>query len=133
MHFWQVGFVANLSSRKEADEALSKHLSDFGIRQFLLKNLYWIEKGKLGFRFNLEILKDRMEEIGENLLSSDSFEGQTLFVRGDRSEYISDQDFSTIKTHFPMATLETVENAGHWLHAENPKQFFKITLNFLNS
>lgn len=121
-----------IHSRKEADEALSKKLSDFGIRQFLLKNLYWIEKGQLAFRFNLEVLKNRMEEIGENLLSSDVFEGDTLFVRGDRSEYISDHDLPSIKTHFPKARLKTVENAGHWLHAENPKQFFEYTLNFLN-
>ncbi|NKI30561.1 alpha/beta fold hydrolase [Croceivirga thetidis] len=125
--------ITSINSRKQADEALSKHLSDFGIRQFLLKNLHWVEKGKLGFRFNLDILKDRMEEIGENLLSSDSFEGHTLFVRGDRSEYISDQDINTIKSHFPSAVLKTVENAGHWLHAENPKQFFEITLDFLIS
>ena len=122
----------SINSRKEADEALSQKLSDFGIRQFLLKNLYWVEKGQLAFRFNLEVLQNRMEEIGENLLSSDIFEGDTLFVRGDRSEYISDNDLPSIKTHFPKALLETVENAGHWLHAENPKQFFEHTLNFLN-
>ena len=74
-----------ITSRKEADEALAKHLSDFGIRQFLLKNLHWIEKGKLGFRFNLDILQHKMEEIGENISSVATYEGATLFLRGDRS------------------------------------------------
>ena len=122
-----------ISSRKEADEILSQHLSDFGIRQFLLKNLYWMEKDKLGLRFNLDILKDKMEEIGDGITKASQFDGPTLFLRGDRSEYIQPNDYNDIKRHFPEATIDTVENAGHWLHAENPKQFFEKSLNFLNS
>ncbi|WP_394975391.1 alpha/beta fold hydrolase [uncultured Croceitalea sp.] len=121
-----------ISSRGEADKKLSEHLSDFGIRQFLLKNLYWVEKGKLGFRFNLDVLQNKMEEIGENISSTASFSGETLFLRGDRSEYILQNDFDIIKRHFPSADIETISNAGHWLHAENPNEFFFNTLKFLN-
>jgi pimeloyl-ACP methyl ester carboxylesterase len=121
-----------INSRSEADNELAKHLSDFGIRQFLLKNLYWVEKGKLGFRFNLSILQDKMEEIGENISTTATFTGETLFLRGDKSEYILQNDFDSIKRHFPKATISTISNAGHWLHAENPKEFFSKTLNFLN-
>ncbi|MGX1928844.1 alpha/beta fold hydrolase [Flagellimonas sp. 2504JD4-2] len=122
-----------ITSRKEADEVLSNYLPEFGIRQFLLKNLYWEEPGKLGFRFNYDILKDKMDEIGENISSNAKYEGATLFLRGDRSEYILSNDFPEIKKHFPNAEIDTVSNAGHWLHAENPKQFFEKTLQFLNS
>jgi len=122
-----------INSRKQADELLSKHLSDFGIRQFLLKNLYWVEQGKLGLRFNLNILKNKMEEIGEAIDSTSTFEGTCLFLRGDRSEYIQPNDYAEIYRHFPNAEIDSIEKAGHWLHAENPKQFFKKTLNFLNS
>lgn len=121
-----------IQSRTDADEKLSKHLTDFGIRQFLLKNLYWVEKGKLGFRFNLEVLQDKMEEIGENINALDIFSGETLFLRGDKSEYILRNDIDTIKIHFPNTLLETVSNAGHWLHAENPKEFFTKVLTFIN-
>ncbi|MEM9075606.1 MAG: alpha/beta fold hydrolase [Bacteroidota bacterium] len=122
-----------IKSRKEADEVLAQHLSDFGIRQFLLKNLYWVEQGKLGLRFNLDVLKNKMEEIGESILATSVFNGSTMFLRGDRSEYIQLNDYPEIKRHFPNAQIETVEKAGHWLHAENPKQFFEKALNFLNS
>lgn len=122
-----------ISSRSEADEKLSDHLADIGIRQFLLKNLYWIEKGRLGFRFNLEVLQNKMEELGENIGSTASFSGETLFLRGDRSEYILQTDYDNIKKHFPRATIKTISKAGHWLHAENPKEFLFISLNFLNS
>ncbi|WP_299000616.1 alpha/beta fold hydrolase [Flagellimonas sp. S174] len=124
---------SSIESRKQADEVLSQHLSDFGIRQFLLKNLYWVEQGKLGLRFNLDILKDRMEEIGESIPATSTFEGPTLFLRGDRSEYILPNDYSEIQKHFPQADIKTIDKAGHWLHAENPKQFFEKAANFLNS
>ncbi len=98
----------------------------------MLKNLYWVEKEKLGFRFNLDVLQDKMEEIGENINPIDIFNGETLFLRGDKSEYILQNDIDTIKKHFPNASIETVSNAGHWLHAENPKEFFTKVLTFLN-
>ncbi|WP_350292835.1 alpha/beta fold hydrolase [uncultured Croceitalea sp.] len=124
--------LETIASRSEADNALASHISNMGIRQFLLKNLYWVEKGKLGLRFNLPVLQYKMEEIGENISSTATFTGETLFLRGDKSEYILQNDFDTIKIHFPKATISTISNAGHWLHAENPKEFFSKTLDFLN-
>ncbi|MEX0287474.1 MAG: alpha/beta fold hydrolase [Flavobacteriaceae bacterium] len=126
-------YLENIGSRGEADTELAKNLTDIGIRQFLLKNLYWIEKGKLGFRCNLEVLSERMEEIGENIGHTDLYHGPALFLRGDRSEYISNSDLPEIKRHFPEASLDTVQNAGHWLHADNPAEFFKKSLSFLKS
>ena len=120
-----------ITSRSEADKELAKHLSNVGIRQFLLKNLYWVEKGKLGYRFNLEVLAERMEYVGENIASTAIYEKPTLFLRGDRSEYISPTDYDDIKRHFPKAEIETVSNAGHWLHAENPTEFFEKSIAFL--
>ena len=125
--------VSELSSRTEADEQLSKYIKDFGTRQFLLKNLYWKEKGKLDFRFNLDVLTDKMEEVGENISTTATYAGPTLFLRGDKSEYIAIDDYPLIKRHFPNAIIEVVEKAGHWLHAENPKQFYELSYNFMNS
>ena len=122
-----------LTSRSKADAALKKHLPHQGTRQFLLKNLYWIEKGRLAFRCNLAVLGQKMEEIGENIGATDSYPGPTLFLRGDRSEYIAPTELSDFKKHFPKARMGSVENAGHWLHAENPKQFFKKSVEFLSS
>ncbi len=122
-----------ISSRTEADEVLSKSIRNIGIRQFLLKNLYWVEQGKLGFRFNFEVLRNKMEEIGDNIDPTALYEGPTLFLRGDRSEYVQPNDLPEIKKHFPNAHIETIENAGHWLHAENPEQYFEKSFSFLNS
>lgn len=72
-----------------------------------------------------------MEEVGENIGSTDSYNGPTLFLRGDKSEYINAEDFPAIKRHFPLATIETIDKSGHWLHAENPVQFFEKSAQFI--
>jgi len=120
-----------LKSRSEANKVLEPYVSDFGTRQFLLKNLYWIEKGKLALRINLKVLKEHVGEIGEELPMYLIFNSNTLFLRGEKSEYIVDQDEALIKKHFPNSNIATISNAGHWLHAENPKDFFKVVMSFL--
>ncbi len=120
-----------IKSRGEADKLLSNYVSDFGTRQFLLKNLYWVEKGKLGLRINLEVLKEEVAEVGESLPSYARFEKEALFLRGDRSEYIGVDDETLISNHFPESEIITITNSGHWLHAENPKDFFEAVLQFV--
>ncbi len=111
-------------SRAEVDEIISEYISDFGTKQFLLKNLYWVEPGQLGFRFNLRVFNDKISEIGAALPFENQFNKPTLFLRGDKSDYIQDSDFETIYHHFPESKILTIANAGHWLHAENPKDFY---------
>lgn len=120
-----------IKSRGEADDELKRYIPDFGTRQFILKNLYWETKEKLALRLNLESLRDNVNEVGEALPMHSKFEKDTLFLRGDRSEYISLQDEDIIKTHFPKANIETISKAGHWLHAENPQEFFEAVYSYL--
>lgn len=123
----------SLKSRSAADYELAKYLHDWGIRQFLLKSLHWVEKGRLDFRFNLKVLSRKMEEIGDALEATAFYKGPVLFLRGSRSEYIQDSDLPLIKNHFPNAYMETVEDAGHWLHAENPQEFIQFAKVFLKA
>ena len=119
--------------RTQVDEVLKMHISDFGKRQFLMKSLYWKEPGQLAFRFNLEVFNKKIEEIGVELPSNALFQKPTLFIRGGNSNYIKDEDFQGIKNHFPQAQIETIPNVGHWLHAENPKEFYEKTSAFLKA
>jgi pimeloyl-ACP methyl ester carboxylesterase len=121
-----------LKSRGQADKQLANYVTDAGTRMFLLKNLYWIEKGKLALRINLDVLTENVSEVGEALPLHAKFDGDTLFLRGDKSEYIGNQDETLIKNHFPEAKIITIANAGHWLHAENPKDFYQAVTNFVN-
>lgn len=123
---------SHIKTRGAADEQLSSDVPDFGTRQFLLKNLYWVKKGQLGLRMNLEALIDHVSEVGEALPIHATFAKDTLFLRGDKSEYIALQDEKLIKSHFPKANIITIANAGHWLHAENPTDFSAAVINFVH-
>jgi len=118
-------------TRGAVEEVLKGYIPEWGTRQFLLKNVYWKTKEELALRFNLEGLIENIDEIGTPLPSLAVFEKPTLFLKGGNSGYITDNDISLIKAHFPKATIKTVKNAGHWLHAENPKDFYDYVVSFL--
>ena len=118
-------------SRSEVDQELSLYVKDFGTRQFLLKSLYWKTPEQLAFRFNLAAFNKKTENVGTALPFENIFSKPTLFLRGDKSDYILDADFATIYHHFPLATIKTIKNAGHWLHAENPTEFFNLVVHFI--
>lgn len=117
--------------RSEVDEIVSKYVPDVGTRQFLLKSLYWNTPGQLAYRFNLPVFLKNKDSIGEALNENAIYTGPTLFLRGEKSRYILDDDFAEIERHFPQADIVTIANAGHWLHAENPDDVYSEVLNFL--
>lgn len=120
------------NSRKLIDQKLSEYIPEIGVRSFLLKNVYWKEKGILDFRFHLQSLTKNNHEIGKPLPTHSIFEGETLFLAGENSEYITGDDIPIIDAHFPNSQIKTIHNAGHWLHAEQPKQFYEMVMNFLS-
>jgi len=122
---------ADIKSRKEADVVLSKHFDNAGIRMFLLKNLFWKTKTQLDFRFNLDAIVNQIEKIGVALDDELSFENPTLFIDGEKSDYILESDLGKIEEHFPDSEVVEISNAGHWVHAENPNDFWDATMQFI--
>lgn len=122
----------HISSRKEADVILAKSIEEFGIRQFLLKNLYWKEKGQLNWRFNIPIIKSEIIPISEWEISNHQFEGETLFIKGEKSNYILPQYAMDIQQKFPNYQIEEIAEAGHWVHAEKKEPFSHLVLQFLS-
>ncbi len=120
-----------IKTRREAEEVLNKYISDFGTKQFLLKNIYWKEDGQLAWRFNLSVIVKNIENVGEATPTEKSCDTPTLFIRGEKSNYILDTDINLIQDTFPRSMLETIPNAGHWVHAEKPKEFFDCVINFI--
>ncbi len=120
-------------SRKEVDETLAEYIKDFGTRQFLLKSLYWEQPEQLAFRFNLPVFNEKIANIGEALTVTSIYDKPSLFLRGEKSKYILDEDFMGIEHFFPVVKIVTIKNAGHWLHAENPKDFYESVLEFLKN
>lgn len=122
---------AKLDSRGEADKVLAEYVKEKSVRQFLLKNLYWKEKGLLGLRLNIEVLSQAGEVIGEELPVDKRFSGSTLFVRGENSSYIETSDHARIAQQFPQSRIEAIQGAGHWVHAEKRVDFYKVVENYL--
>lgn len=122
-----------LSTRGEVDKTLATYVPDIGVRMFLLKNLYWIDKGKLGLRINLKSLVSNVSEVGAELIQEFRYLGETLFLKGQKSNYILKDDEYRIRKQFPNANIVEISNAGHWLHAENPDDFLREVMNFVKN
>jgi len=121
--------LSKINKRREADEQLEKYIDNIGIRQFLLKNLYWIEKGKLGWRINIPVLTQEMEQILSEVPMV-KVETPTLFIRGEKSNYITEDDYQDIYNQFSNSEIETIYGVGHWIHAENPLEFYNLLMGF---
>jgi pimeloyl-ACP methyl ester carboxylesterase len=122
--------VTNMSSRQEIDTAMSTFISDPFIRKFLQMNL---EKTETGYRWKLNVqnLKNNYPILSPSLINSFRFEGKTLFVLGGKSEYIQPEDKNLVNSFFPKVLIETIPNAGHYMHYLNSVQFISIIKNFI--
>lgn len=121
----------SIKSRGQADKELSQFIQEIGVRQFLLKNLYWVEKGKLGWRINVPVLGERIYDIIAEI-KFDTIETDTLFIRGGKSNYILESDYPELKLKFPNSRIESISESGHWVHAEAPYRFFELIDQFIS-
>lgn len=121
-----------LKTRKEAEAVMNEYITDFGTKQFLLKNIYWKEDERMAWRFNLEVMTRKYNEILVEVPEKTS-DVKTMIMRGEKSNYISDADAEEMKNRFPNSVLVTIKDAGHWIHAEKPKEFFESVMAFLQS
>jgi len=122
--------IDSITSRNEADEILSQYVPETDVRQFLLKNLQRKPNGGFSWKINLPVLTQKLSNIGVDLQVEGTFTKPTLFIRGVRSNYVLDSDWSRISTLFPKAMLETMDT-GHWVQAEKPKEFVDLVIQWL--
>ena len=131
---------STINTRKEAEAVLSEYISDFGTKQFLLKNIYWEDSSigsltsaanKMNWRFNLPVITENINEMTIPAPLNCS-KVNTLFLSGERSDYMNEAiDIPEIKERFPNYKLQTIANAGHWLHAEQPEAFYQAVMGFI--
>lgn len=121
--------LPNITARRQAEDQMSAHIDSEGIKQFLLKNLYWKERGVLEWRMNVHVLEREMKNI-LSAMPQEEVSVPTLFIRGAMSNYILDEDIESIEELFIDSEIETIENAGHWVHAEAADVFLETLLSF---
>lgn len=118
-------------NRQQVDKALSTGIPDRGIRQFILQNLV-LKESQLGWKINWLALKRNMQAIiGFDRLTDWQIEKPCLFISGELSNYVSDEARKRIVRHFSDVRFAAIAGAGHWLHAEQPEEFFEKTRHFL--
>ncbi|RAP32783.1 alpha/beta hydrolase [Candidatus Marinamargulisbacteria bacterium SCGC AG-439-L15] len=115
--------VQNLKTRSEADPYLSKHLSDPALKQFLLTNLKKQENNYYDWQFNLNAIINQYQNIAKAPSFNHDISTPTLFIKGDDSEYINSRIIKEIERFFTDFKIETILNAGHWVHAEQSETF----------
>jgi esterase len=123
--------LTKLKTRTEAEKELGNSINDTGLRQFLLKNLSRNENGQFEWRINLPVIKEKLVNITGGLVKKGENITESLFLRGQKSDYIKEEDFKLIKDFFPKSEIKTVENAGHLTHAEQPEVVYNYIINFL--
>lgn len=114
-----------VQQRRDIQNMMSEYINHPGIIQFLMKgvgrngnqNFYW--------KFNLKVLTEQIEKIGEAQNPSLQFNGSVHFIHGANSDYILEEDKILIERIFPNARFTSIANAGHWLHAEQPEAFIQ--------
>ena len=120
-----------LTSRREADDILSRYISEEGIRLFLMKNLKRKSADSFEWKINLPVLNAQIDQVGEALPSSFIVQAPSLFIRGGASDYITDEDEQHIPAQFPNSNIHTIPGAGHWVHAEAPQELLATVKEFL--
>ena len=123
--------VEILSSRADAEKMLERYIPEIGVRQFLLKNLARNDSGTFEWKINLPVIAQNIERVGSEVPHG-QFIGPSLFLEGGNSDYITSDDEEHILQLFPYAEIKTIPNAGHWVHAERPKEFVDMVREFLH-
>jgi len=129
----------NMSTRKDIENYLLQHIDSHSIVQFLLKNVHRKkENHQFEWRLNVRVLYDHLDEIISGVNErwfedrSPIFNYPVLFIKGAHSNYIIPEDYSLIRRIYPHASIHEIPDAGHWLHAEQPKLFMEVLENFLH-
>jgi esterase len=123
--------LEKINSRGEVEKLLDLRISDTRVRMFIMKNLYYKLHGKLAWRLNLEAINQSMDLLFDGIRSENQYKGPTLFIRGGKSDYVTDADIPLIKSLFPKALIKTISGATHWVHADAPEELCFLLSSFL--
>ncbi|MGK7870118.1 alpha/beta fold hydrolase [Falsiroseomonas sp. E2-1-a20] len=116
-------------TRRQADAALAPAVPSAPLRAFLLQNLSF-DQDPPRWRIGLENIAGGLGDIGGWPDLPGRYEGPTLVLAGEASDYIQPEHWPVFQRLFPAARLSSIK-AGHWLHAENPQAFLASVRRFL--
>jgi len=119
--------LSQMASRNEVDNALKDTIPNLRVRQFLLTNLVKNE-APLQWRINLPALKANYATLIAAIAVH--FDSPSLFIRGERSDYVQANDIAELQQHFTQAEFVSLPT-DHWVHAEQPELFIQAVESFI--
>jgi pimeloyl-ACP methyl ester carboxylesterase len=122
--------LTGLAARSAADQRLAETVEDPGVRAFLLQSLD-LRADPPRWRLNLDVLEREMGRIVGWDEVEGRFDGPTLFLSGAMSDYVLPEHRDRIRAQFPAAKFAKIPGAGHWLHAEKPREVEAAVAAFL--
>lgn len=128
---------SQVKNREDVDDQLARTIHSRRIRSFLMKNVSRSPEGNYLWKLNAPVIGKELPSIFEGIDLSKYSPGTgitgfpVLFIRGENSDYITDDCIPDIKQIFPMAEIATIPKTGHWLHAEQPDLLVKTIRYFL--
>lgn len=122
--------LTDLTSRSEADKRLATQMDDPALRAFFLQSLD-LKASPARWRLNLDALAAEMPKIVGWPDTAGRFDGPTLFLTGAESQYVKPEYRTAIRNQFPHARFAKLPGAGHWLHADKPREFEETMRVFL--
>ena len=125
--------LATVDRRSEADEALLELIPSPTIRGFLLQNLRAGEDDRYTWQANLEVLRRDLATIGGFPEIDATFDRPVLWMAGENSPYVQEEDEAEMRRLFPRTRLVTIKGAGHWVHSEQPTSFVSALRVFLTA
>ncbi len=117
-------------TRAEVDRRMALLEPDPALRAFFLQSLD-LRAEPPRWKLNLDVLEAYMPQIVGWPQTQGRFEGRTLFLSGEQSSYVLPEHRDTIRALFPHARFARLPDAGHWLHADQPKAFAETVEVFL--
>lgn len=122
--------MTTLTRRSDAHEQLAAQGVEPALQSFFTQS---IDVPSKSWKLNLDVLEAEMANIvGWPLDVTGQFKGPTLFLTGGKSQYVLPAHRPIIKSLFPHAYFAKLPDAGHWLHAEKPRDFEASLRSFLD-
>ncbi len=123
--------LSDYKTRGELDAVLAESIPDYAVRQLLLKNVTRDDSSAFRWKIDVKSIHRNYDNVNAALASERPFNKPVLFIKGEKSSYILEQDIAGIQNVFPQAKFVTVAGVGHWVHAEAPKTFAELVMEFL--
>jgi len=123
----------DVSSRKDVQNILMESIQNLGVVHFLMKNLGRKPEGGFQWKANVDVLDKQYNFIKGGIEFDGIIETPTLFIRGEKSDYISNDDEVLISQHFEESEIITIPKAGHWVHADQPEALLNSVKDFLKT